>query len=182
MDPGASGSDQSSADQDSEESDAQCNEADVEFASGMIPHHEQAVTMSELALDQGGPEVAALADEIQAAQGPEIDLMTQWLRDWGQEVPMSMEDMEMEGHDMGDMGMEGMMSAEEMQALEEAEGQEFDTLWLEMMIEHHRGAISMAETEQAQGLNPEAIDLAASIAETQAAEISQMESMGDPTG
>lgn len=168
------GAEASSSQVDQDQAAAPFNDADVQFASGMVPHHQQAVMMSELAIDQGGPEVAGLAERIQAAQDPEIDTMTQWLQDWGADAPMDMDDMGAADHDMG---MEGMMSPEDMQALMAAEGEEFDVLWLEMMIEHHEGAISMAESQQEDGKNPEAVTLAATIAETQAAEIAEMQAM-----
>lgn len=151
------------------------NEADVQFATGMIPHHQQAVTMSDMALEQGGPEVAALAERIQTAQGPEIETMTAWLEAWGEEVPQDMDQMDMDG--MDHMGMEGMMTPEQMDSLMEAGGTQFDTMWLEMMIEHHNGAITMSETQVAEGENPEVVDLAENIAETQAAEIAEMEDL-----
>ncbi|MGC1208656.1 MAG: DUF305 domain-containing protein [Ornithinimicrobium sp.] len=146
------------------------NDADVEFATGMIPHHQQALEMSEMALAQGGPEVVDLAEQIEAAQDPEIETMTGWLQDWGVEAPTGMEGMD----DMGDMGM---MDADDMQEMMGAEGSEFDTVWLEMMIEHHEGAIAMSQVEQTEGANPEAVDLAATIIEAQQAEIIEMEKM-----
>jgi uncharacterized protein (DUF305 family) len=157
--------------------DADNNEADVEFASGMVPHHQQAVMMSDMALEQGGPEVMALAEEIKAAQDPEIETMTQWLDAWGAEAPMDMEDME----DMEDMDMEGMMSAEDMENLMSAEGAEFDTMWLEMMIEHHNGAVMIGQTEVEEGSNADAIALAETIIETQEAEITEMEALLEST-
>lgn len=155
--------------------EADHNDADVEFATGMIPHHEQAVAMADLALEQGGPEVETLAEEIQAAQGPEIETMTGWLESWGEEVPEDTDHMEMDGMDHS--GMDGMMTPEQMEDLESAEGGEFDTLWLEMMIEHHEGAIAMSEDQVADGQNADAIGLAEDIAEAQQAEITQMQEM-----
>ena len=132
---------------------------DIAFAQSMIPHHQQAVQMSELALDPesgASPEVKALAEQIQAAQDPEIEQMTQWLQDWGAPtaMPGTTEDSDMAGmdhggHDMGGMTMSGMMTDEQMQQLGQAQGDEFDQLWLTMMIAHHQGAISMAEQAQA---------------------------------
>lgn len=151
--------------------DAGFNMADVEFAQGMIPHHEQAIEMAEIALDPAvgaGPVVVDLAMRIQGAQDPEIDLMTGWLTAWGQPVQMDMSD----GHDMADM--EGMMSAEEMDALGAATGAEFDRLWLEMMIAHHEGAISMSDDVKANGSNADVIALADTIIAAQQAEIEEM--------
>ena len=72
---------------DGAEASSQFNDADVAFATDMIPHHQQAVQMAELAADRAGSDqVRQLAEDIEAAQGPEIDTMTGWLDDWGQEV------------------------------------------------------------------------------------------------
>ena len=71
--------------------------------------------------------------------------------------------------------MSGMMSEEDMQMLKQASGTEFDTMWLEMMIEHHKGAVEMAQTEQSDGEYPEAIEMAKQIISSQQEEIDQME-------
>lgn len=154
----------------SAEGSAEFNEADVAFARMMIPHHEQAVTMAELAQGRAGEEVRALAEEIQAAQGPEIDQLNALLESWGQEPAQGMEGM---GHE----GMTGMMSEEQMAELEAAEGEEFDTIFLQMMIEHHEGAVEMAQTELDEGTNPEARELAQQVVDAQRAEIEQMNEM-----
>lgn len=150
------------------------NDADVVFAQGMIPHHEQAVEMAEIALDPtvgAGPEVVDLATRIRTAQDPEIELMTGWLSEWGQPMQMDMGD----GHDMS--SMEGMMTVEDMSALASLTGAEFDQRWMEMMVAHHQGAIAMAETLQAEGSNPEAIELAGQIIAAQQAEIDQLRAL-----
>ena len=156
--------------------DADFNAADVEFAQGMIPHHEQAIEMAEIALDPtvgAGPEVLDLATRIQGAQDPEIDLMTEWLTTWGMPVQMDVSD----GHNMDDM--EGMMSAEQMDALAASTGAEFDQMWVQMMIEHHTGAISMADTVKADGKNPDVRVLADQIITAQQAEIDEMQQLLD---
>jgi uncharacterized protein (DUF305 family) len=148
--------------------------ADVVFSQSMIPHHEQAVEMAEIALDPAvgaGPEVIALATEIKGAQDPEIELMTRWLTSWGQPLTMDMSD----GHDMS--AMVGMMSADEMKALGAATGAEFDTLWLEMMIAHHEGAISMATDVKAESSNADVLALADAITAAQQAEIAEMKAL-----
>ncbi len=132
---------------------------DVAFAQSMIPHHQQAIEMSVLALDpQSGAseEVQQLAAQIKAAQDPEIQQMTQWLQDWGAPTAMpgatdgsDIAGMDHSGHDMGAMTMSGMMTDEQMQQLEQTQANEFDQMWLTMMIAHHQGAISMAEQAQA---------------------------------
>jgi len=144
------------------------NDPDVSFAQGMIPHHEQAVEMADLAFEparEAGAEVVDLATRVKAAQDPEIQQMTGWLEAWDQPMEMS----------EGDMGsMEGMMSEEEMAALEAASGTDLDRMWLEMMSAHHQSAIAMAQTEQADGMNAEAIALAGQIIAAQQAEIDEM--------
>lgn len=150
-----------------EESASDFNDSDISFAQMMIPHHEQATTMAELAQDRAGEEVRDLATEIENAQGPEIEEMTALLDSWGQEPSGDGE------HE----GMTGMMSEEQMDELEQAEGEAFDTMFLEMMIEHHEGAVEMAQTEIDEGVNPEAQELAQEIIDTQQAETEQMNEM-----
>lgn len=154
------------------------NDADTMFAQMMIPHHEQAVQMSEvmLAKDNLDPDIEALANKIVAAQGPEIDQLKTMLETWGE--PTSMESGGMEGMDHGSdsgAGMEGMMTEEQMQELEAAEGTEAAEMYLTMMTAHHRGAIDMAQEEVAEGQNPQAIEMAQKVIEDQEAEIQEME-------
>lgn len=150
------------------------NAADTEFAQGMIAHHEQAVDMAEIALDPdvgAGADVTDLATRIQAAQEPEIEQMTAWLTAAGESTTMDMD----EGHDMS--SMDGMMSAEQMDALTVATGAEFDRMWLEMMIAHHEGAISQSETVKADGSNPAVLLLADEIIAAQQGEIAEMQAL-----
>jgi len=150
------------------------NEADVVFAQGMIPHHRQAVEMAEVALDRAeDPEVVELAEEISAAQEPEIQTLTGFLEAWDAEVPA--DDMSMDDGGMG--SMTGMMSPEDMAGLESAQGTQFDQMFLEMMVEHHQGAVSMAENEVDEGQNPAALDLAETIIDTQESEIERMQGL-----
>jgi len=150
------------------------NDADVEFAQGMIPHHEQAIEMADIALDPAigaGPELLDLATRIKGGQDPEIELMTGWLTAWGQPVQMDMSD----GHDMS--SMEGMMTAEEMDGLGMMTGADFDTMWMEMMIAHHNGAISMAETVKSDGSNADVLALADEVITAQQGEIAEMQAL-----
>lgn len=151
------------------------NQQDVTFATDMIPHHLQAVQMAEMAQTQASlPAVKTLADQIQAAQGPEIDTMTQWLKSWGEDVP----DESMGGMDMGSSdSMPGMMSDQVMSDLAATTGAAFDAMWLESMITHHEGALEMADTEIADGQDPDAIALAESIKAAQTTEIATMKTM-----
>jgi uncharacterized protein (DUF305 family) len=102
-------------------SESNFNDADVMFAQMMIPHHEQAIELADMALDptlMAGEQVKTLASQIKSAQDPEIDLMTQWLTDW--EKPL------MDMSEEHDMSMDGMLSVEEIAALGELTGAEFD--------------------------------------------------------
>lgn len=163
------------------------NDQDVTFATDMIPHHAQAVEMADLAADRAeSQEVKGLAEQISAAQGPEIEQMTSWLDAWDEEVPETGDMGGMGDMDHGDMGegtadMPGMMSSDDMESLEAASGAEFDAMFLSMMIEHHQGAIEMAQTEQTDGEYPDAIEMAETIEETQTAEIQMMEDLLAPT-
>lgn len=151
------------------------NADDVAFSAGMIPHHAQAVEMAELALSRAtNAEVKALATAIRGAQAPEIAMMSGWLAGWGEQVP-SGTDTSM-GH--GSHGMpSGMMSEQQMADLEKATGAAFDRLWVQMMIEHHEGAVAMAKTELADGQNAEAKQLAQAIITAQEREIATMKGL-----
>lgn len=141
--------------------------ADIAFAQGMIPHHQQALDMARLAPQRAGsPEVRDLAARIEAAQGPEITTLTGWLRNWGAPIGDG-------GHDHHG-GMPGVMTADQMAALTASGGAEFDRLFLELMIAHHQGAVEMARTELAEGTDPAARELATSITTAQQSEIEEM--------
>jgi uncharacterized protein (DUF305 family) len=123
-------------------------DADVDFMSGMIPHHAQAVIMAGWAPAHGArTDVAILCERIVVAQRDEIAMMQIWLRDRGQFVPdatSTRHRMKMNGVEH-DMLMPGMLTDEEMAALDRARGQEFDRLFLVGMIKHHQGAIDMVD-------------------------------------
>ncbi|WP_265521592.1 DUF305 domain-containing protein [Oerskovia flava] len=159
------------------------NHADVMFAQMMIPHHEQAIDMSDLILAKDGidPQITDLATQIKAAQGPEIEQLTAWLDEWDAPGPDSMGPGDMDHGDMGgDMGggmMDGMMSEEDMQALESAEGADAGRLFLEQMIVHHEGAIVMAQTEIDAGVHEGVVELSRSIVDSQTAEIQTMQDL-----
>jgi uncharacterized protein (DUF305 family) len=161
------------------------NQADVMFAQHMIPHHQQAIEMSDMLLTKQGidPRVIELANQIKAAQGPEIQQMQGWLTQWGSpQMPMP---SGMPGH--GDMpttsgmpsmsgtpGVSGMMSEQDMAALQNAQGVEASKLFLTQMIAHHEGAITMAQTEIKDGQYPAAVELARAIVTAQQKEIETM--------
>jgi uncharacterized protein (DUF305 family) len=155
------------------------SQADVSFATDMIPHHGQAIEMADMALKQASSsQVKQLASQIKSAQDPEISTMSGWLKDWGAPVPSA----SMSGMAMGGMSMNGMMSAEEMKQLAAAGGAAFDKLWLQMMIKHHQGAIAMAKTELTTGQYPPAKTLAQSISDSQAKEIATMQGLLSSAG
>ena len=151
---------------------ADFNAADAMFAQMMIPHHTQAVEMSDLMLEKDGipAAVTSLATRIKAAQGPEIEKMTGWLRSWNQ--PFEMPSGLATGHSMS-----GMMGDDDMTALKAAQGTEAAKLFLTQMITHHEGAVIMAKTESTDGKNPEAVQLAKDIVTAQETEIQEMKDL-----
>ncbi|MBC9957292.1 DUF305 domain-containing protein [Yimella sp. cx-51] len=150
--------------------------ADITFAQSMIPHHQQAVEMADIALGKttASKQVRTLATQIKKAQDPEITTMTGWLKTWG--TPTTMPGMT--GHDMS--GMTGMMSKKEMAALKSASGSAFDRKWLTMMIGHHRGAITMATDVLKTSQDPDVKTLAQSIIKGQKKEITTMTDLLGP--
>ena len=136
------------------------------FASMMIPHHSQAVTMSELALaNSTNPEVLALATAIRDAQSPEITQMQSWL-----------DQSNYSGTHAGHMDMGGMLSDEELAELSTAKGSTFDRLFLKGMIAHHEGAIDMLSMIK-NSTNSEVKKLYADILTSQSAEIETMKAL-----
>jgi uncharacterized protein (DUF305 family) len=142
------------------------NDADVWFVRHMIPHHEQAIEMSDIVLANQGidPRVTEMANKIKAAQGPEIQQMQDWLSQWGNPTMPA----------ITPGGMPGQLSERELDALRETKGADASSLFLTQMIAHHEGAISVAQTEVEEGLYPPAVAMARSIASTQQQEIGTM--------
>jgi len=172
-----SGSAASSPSVSAEASAGAHNAQDVSFAQGMIPHHQQAVEMAELADGRAAsPQVKDLAARVEKAQGPEISTMTGWLKTWDEKVPESMPGMDHSGME-GMEGMAGMMDSADMDKLKKASGKEFDSMFLTMMVEHHKGAVEMATTEKAKGEYKAATAMAGSIVTSQNAEISEMKKL-----
>ena len=145
------------------------NAADTMFTQGMIPHHAQAVEMSDMMLKKQGMDarITALATKIKAAQAPEIEQMTGWLKTWNEPAQMA------SGHGMGD----GMMGDDDLKRLDTAQGSEAAKLFVTGMIAHHQGAVAMAQTEISQGKNPDAIQLSKAIVTSQTAEIKEMQDL-----
>ncbi|UUL75654.1 DUF305 domain-containing protein [Pseudarthrobacter sp. Fe7] len=148
------------------------NDADTMFAQMMIPHHAQAVAMSETILKKEGipAQVTDLATKIKTAQAPEIQKMTAWLQSWGQPT-------EAPTHSMAGHSMSGMMSVDDMAKLDAAQGTEAAKLFLTQMIAHHEGAVDMAKTETTAGKNTDAVQLSKDIVSTQQAEIQEMKNL-----
>ncbi len=145
------------------------DDADVTFLQMMYPHHAQAVDMAKLVAGRSqNQEVITLAQNIDKAQGPEMTQMIGLLQSFGKPAPSA----QMSGHDMP-----GMMSTDEMNELNGLSGKPFDDRWLQMMIQHHTGAIQMADTELRDGSNADVKKLAGAIIADQQAEITQMRSM-----
>ena len=147
------------------------NDADVEFATSMIEHHAQAIEMANYTIGREGvdPRIADLAEQVRIGQTREIDTLSGWLEEWGEPVPETgfatgdghthSEDTGSDGH--GDMP--GMTSDADMDALAEAPDREFEEQWLAMMVEHHEGAVAMAEEVADAGESPKVEELAGAI-------------------
>jgi uncharacterized protein (DUF305 family) len=153
------------------------NSADVKFAQTMIPHHEQAIEMSDIMLAKSDvdPEVTKLAQQIKDAQGPEVTAMTEFLTAWNQPLLPDHASEADEHH----WDAEGVLTPEQMQELMATDGSAGQQLFLEGMIEHHEGAITMVQDEIDNGENPDAVKLAQAIKDGHAAEIETMKNLLD---
>jgi len=143
------------------------DDQDVMFAQMMLPHHEQAVEMSDALLAKGDgvdPDVATLAEQIKAEQGPEIIQLASWLQGWGEPTES--------GHSMS-----GMMSDSDMTDLDQASAKDAGKLFLQQMVQHHEGAVDMARSEVDKGKNTDAVAMAKSIVSSQTEQITQMQDM-----
>ena len=150
---------------------ARSRAGDVMFARMMIPHHEQAVAMADLALANGaGPEVTRLATQIKAGQGPEIAQMQGWLASWGADAGSATDHM---GH------MPGMMGGDDLEELGPLKGAAFDERWLRMMVAHHEGALAMAQDVLSTTQDPQVRSLAEAVVSGQTAEIATMKGLLD---
>ncbi|MCW2811367.1 MAG: uncharacterized protein JWP61_1825 [Friedmanniella sp.] len=147
------------------------NAADVMFVQGMIPHHQQAVEMSDTLLKKAGitADTTALAQQIRAAQQPEIATMEDWLKTWGKRSDVGMGGMDHMGG--------GMATRSQLEAFDRASGSAAEKLYLEMMIRHHEGAIMMARAELRSGRSTDVVQLAKNIISSQEAEITTMKSL-----
>lgn len=141
-------------------------DADVIFAQGMVPHHEQAVDMADIALEHPdvSDDVRRIASAVKSAQDPEIEQMQDWLQKWG--APATGPADAHAGH--------GMMTDADLADLEEAAGEDFNRMWMELMIEHHEGAITMAQDVLETTEDAAVRALAEAIISAQEAEIEEM--------
>jgi uncharacterized protein (DUF305 family) len=159
------------------------SKADADFLSDMILHHGQAIEMSGLVPERSASDqVKKFAARIDVVQDSEIDLMSGWLEENDYPVPLDVEGGDgsgprapEHGHDTADMP--GMLTDVQMASLEEASGAEFDRLFLEGMIKHHEGALTMCEEVAGSGSEERVIELATNIAADQMAEIDRMSNM-----
>ena len=148
---------------------AQPNEADTAFVSRMVAHHQQALEMAALVPDRSASTmVKGVASRIADSQRPEIDAMTAWLNQHGHG--------EHAGH--GDLGaMPGMATPAQLDALRAASGPAFDALFLQLMIAHHQGAVTMSQEIQNKGADIRVQELADEVIAIQSAEINRMRAM-----
>jgi uncharacterized protein (DUF305 family) len=162
------------------------NDADVLFAQQMIPHHEQALEMAQLVDGRAADaEIKEIAGKVEQAQDPEIRTLKGWLKSWKQPTAAeSASGMDHGAHGGNSKGQGegesgGMMSDADMAELKGLKGAAFDKAFAEMMIEHHNGAIAMAEDERRDGRNGEAKRMADDIVEGQSAEVEQLRDVLD---
>ncbi|UJW28236.1 DUF305 domain-containing protein [Saccharothrix sp. AJ9571] len=143
------------------------NESDIRFSQQMIPHHQQTLEIAALAEQRGTmPLVKETAQEISATEAAEIEQMAGWLRSWNVEIPA--------GGSHAGHTMPGMLTLQDIAALENAKGAEFDQMWLTTLAKHLREGIAMAKNVQLTGAHPETKALAQKIVEGQEAKIAEI--------
>jgi uncharacterized protein (DUF305 family) len=177
--PGAPGAParELSAEKAIEIADTSHSPADVRFLQDMIPHHHQALEMAALVAERTNrQELIDVAGRIDASQGDEIALMQQWLRDRGEPVP------DPAAHDAMHTthSMAGMATAEQMAELAASEGTDFDRLFLELMITHHKGAVKMVEElldQPGSAYDPVLFEFTTEVTNGQTAEIERMNAL-----
>ena len=158
-------------------------EADIQFMSGMIHHHAQAIAMAKMAPSHGAsPGIQRMCERIINAQGDEITIMSNWLRDRNQPVPVpSPSGMKMMMNGMEHtMLMPGMLTEEQMKELDASRGTDFDKLFLKYMIQHHKGALQMVtdlQSSQGAGQDELTFKLTSDVYADQSTEIDRMEKM-----
>jgi uncharacterized protein (DUF305 family) len=154
---------------------ANFNHADAHFVRSMVPQNDQAVEMCKMVLDKRGvkTEVRDLAKQIRRVQAPQFEIMNGWKETWNQMPGQGAETNEGgAGHHGGE---NGLMTEEQMEELDLADGSTAQRLFLEGMIRHHQGAVAIAEEEAGAGLDMDAVELAKEMVATQKAEIAAMQ-------
>lgn len=150
------------------------NSADVAFAEGMIPHHQQALALAALVPGRStNPAVIKIAAGIAAQQGPEVTAMRAMMIQWQVDPPATSH----HGGSSGSGNQQGMVDDATMATLKTLKGAQFDTLWLKSMIGHHQGAVAMAKTEIADGESQDMKVMANNIVITQEAEIGDLKQL-----
>jgi uncharacterized protein (DUF305 family) len=155
------------------------NAADVEFVQNMIVHHAQALVMAELAPERAvADDVKGIADRIADSQRAEIDMLNRWLeRDDQPTVDPNAPDHGAHSGQTDHTSMPGYVTPERLDALRAARGKQFDTLFLQLMMAHHEGALDMVEEVQNAGLDVRVQEIADDVAVTQSDEINRMRGM-----
>ncbi|WTL29027.1 DUF305 domain-containing protein [Streptomyces sp. NBC_01498] len=151
------------------------NASDYNYATMMIQHHSQALVMTELAPDRAASgQVKRLAERIAASQKPEIGAMEGWLDLNGGE-----EKAKKEGghHDHDSMAMPGMATEAQLAKLRAAKGKAFDTLFIDLMVTHHQGAVTMATDALSSSNNVQLEEMANEVIAQQTSEINRMRSL-----
>ena len=176
LQPGRPGEESETVGPDDVPKAADWNHSDVAFVQMMVPHHAQALEMSELAPERASsPQVKALARRIKGAQGPEVLTMSSWLQTREIEVPRAGEDPGTYDHgEHGHMEMEGMLTKKEMAQLKATSGSRFDRLFLRGMIAHHQGAVDISQTVAVDGTDLQVSEIAADVSVGQQAEVNRM--------
>ncbi len=177
--PGGPGEPATTVSPDAVDRSDEWNHTDVAFVQMMIPHHGQALEMSELAGKYAQDKrVRSLAERIRASQAPEIQAMSAWLEERNMEVPRPGDDPKKYDHSQhGHNSMLGILTPAQMKRLATARGARFDRLFLQDMIRHHAGAIDMAVDAAQDGLDVIVGEMTADVAATQSAEISRMKDL-----
>lgn len=153
--------------------DADWNAADATYLAMMVAHHSQALDLAELAPERASdPRVRRLAASIEAGQGREVIVMATWLVQHGQPEP-TVEDVAM----MTETGMPGMLRTEQVAALARTDGAAFDRQFLEDMVQHHQGAVAMAEDVLGAGEDVRVTEMATDVVTGQNAEIERMRAL-----
>lgn len=155
-------------------------EADLAYVAKMIEHHKQALEMTELAADRAQHEVVrGLAARIHDTQGPEVQAMESWRAQFAEQAPAHGHSGELPHVDHA--SMPGMATPEQLAALRDARGADFDRLFLQLMIAHHEGAMKMAVEVLTTGSDVRVEEMANDVLATQGDEVERMKAVKIPS-